>query len=89
MAKATPLHRLRRRRGPLGVAALPRAPGAGARALDYFVLRYLFEDSFAIPVAGLLEEWLPIPVEFLPTATLAWCVQNLAAESEIAKSSAS
>ena len=53
--------------------------------LDYFVLRYLFEDSFAIPVAGLLEEWLPIPVEFLPTATLAWCVQNLAAESEIAK----
>ena len=53
--------------------------------LDYFVLRYLFEDSFAIPVAGLLEEWLPIPVEFLPTATLAWCVQNLAAESEIAR----
>ena len=53
--------------------------------LDYFVLRYLFEDSFAIPVAGLLEEWLPIPVEFLPTATLAWCVQNLATESEIAK----
>ena len=53
--------------------------------LDYFVLRYFFEDSFAIPVAGLLEEWLPIPVEFLPTATLAWCVQNLAAESEIAK----
>ena len=53
--------------------------------LDYFVLRYLFEDSFAIPVAGLLEEWLPIPVEFLPTATLAWCVQNLATESEIAR----
>ena len=53
--------------------------------LDYFVLRYLFEDSFAIPVAGLLEEWLPIPVEFLPTATLAWCVQNLAAESAIAR----
>ena len=53
--------------------------------LDYFVLRYLFEDSFVIPVAGLLEEWLPIPVEFLPTATLAWCVQNLAAESEIAR----
>ena len=53
--------------------------------LDFFVLQYLFEGSFAIPVAGLLEEWLPIPVEFLPTATLAWCVQNLAAESVIAK----
>ena len=32
--------------------------------LDYFVLRYLFEDSFAIPVAGLLEEELRSPSSF-------------------------
>lgn len=53
--------------------------------LDFFVLQSLFSESLVVPAVGLLEEWLPFAPEFLPTATLAWCLQTLASDSNLAK----
>ena len=73
--------------GDVRSRALPRAPGLAPSGRDDYVVRgtsswtrspFRWRDP---------EEWLPMNVEFLPTATLAWCVQNLAAESEIAAGS--